>query len=103
MANLFDNSISFGLNGSEIKVMINIDKNLVKLILEDEGPGFNEKDIEKIFNRFYSNRPEKFGQHTGLGLNIVKNIVELHDGYIVASNKISGKGAKIEISLPKYS
>jgi len=103
LANLFDNSISFGSNGNQIKVMINVEKNLVKLILEDEGPGFNEKNIEKIFNRFYSNRPEKFGQHTGLGLNIVKNIVELHDGYIVASNKISGKGAKIEISLPKYS
>ena len=39
--------------------------------------GFKEKNINKIFNRFYSNRPEKFGEHSGLGLNIVKNLVEL--------------------------
>ena len=58
----------------------------MKLAVEDQGPGFNEKNIEQIFNRFYSNRPEKFGEHTGLGLNIVKNIIELHGGSINASN-----------------
>ena len=73
-----------------------------KLILKviDEGEGFKENDTEKIFKRFYSNRPEKFGQHSGLGLNIVKNLVELHNGQIVASNN-KDKGAKIEIIFPK--
>ena len=56
--------------------------------------------LPKIFKRFYSNRPEKFGQHSGLGLNIVKNLVELHNGQIAASNNKS-KGAKIEIIFPK--
>ena len=71
-----------------------------QLIFEDEGPGFNETSINKVFDRFYSNRPEKFGEHSGLGLNIVKNLVELHDGEIVASNRIDKEGAMIEIRFP---
>ena len=66
----------------------------------DEGQGFREKDTSRIFKRFYSNRPEKFGEHSGLGLNIVKNLVELHDGEIVASNRIDKEGAIIEIRFP---
>ena len=55
----------------------------------------------KVFDRFYSNRPEKFGEHSGLGLNIVKNIVELHGGSIFASNHPDNKkGATIEVLLP---
>ena len=66
-------------------------ENEVQLIFEDEGPGFDEKNINKVFNRFYSNRPEKFGEHSGLGLNIVKNIIELHGGSVRASNKVDSK------------
>ena len=69
------------------------------MIVQDEGIGFSEKDTNKIFNRFYSNRPEKFGEHSGLGLNIVKNLVELHNGEIKAENN-KNKGAKIEITFP---
>ena len=75
-------------------------KKQVTINILDEGPGFKEKDTTKIFNRFYSNRPEKFGEHSGLGLNIVKNLVELHDGEIVASNRIDKEGAMIEIRFP---
>ena len=67
----------------------------------DEGEGFKEKDTEKVFKRFYSNRPNKFGQHSGLGLNIVKNLVELHKATIVASNRNDKKGANMEIKFPK--
>ena len=74
-----------------------------QLIIADEGPGFNEKNINKVFNRFYSNRPEKFGEHSGLGLNIVKNIIELHGGSIIVSNQVGDKkGARIEVLLPMY-
>ncbi len=69
------------------------------MVVKDEGVGFSEKDTSKIFNRFYSNRPEKFGEHSGLGLNIVKNLVELHNGKIKARNN-KNKGAKIEITFP---
>ena len=71
----------------------------LSLVVIDEGVGFSEKDTNKIFNRFYSNRPEKFGEHSGLGLNIVKNLVELHNGEIIASNN-KNKGAKVEILFP---
>ncbi|RZO49042.1 MAG: HAMP domain-containing histidine kinase [Candidatus Pelagibacterales bacterium] len=103
IANLLDNSISFSPSNSKILVNCNIKKNDAQLIIEDEGPGFNEKNIDQIFNRFYSNRPEKFGEHSGLGLNIVKNIIELHGGSIIASNQPGNKkGAKIEVLLPIY-
>ena len=70
-----------------------------RLLVIDEGIGFSEKDTTKIFNRFYSNRPENFGEHSGLGLNIVKNLVELHNGQIKAENNLN-KGAKVEIIFP---
>ena len=103
IANLLDNAVSFSPPNSTITVICNIKEKNVQLIIEDEGAGFNEKNINKIFNRFYSNRPEKFGEHSGLGLNIVKNIIELHGGSIIASNhKGNKKGARIEVLLPIY-
>ena len=102
IANLLDNSISFSENNKKILVKINKDKNkniLLKIV--DEGQGFKEKDTDKVFKRFYSNRPEKFGEHSGLGLNIVKNLVELHGGSIRASNNPNQKGANVEIIFPQ--
>ena len=101
LANLLENSISFSKDNEEIEVEINKQKNgKINLNVVDQGEGFKENDTKKIFNRFYSNRPENFGEHSGLGLNIVKNLVDLHNGQIVASNNI-GRGAKIEIIFPK--
>ena len=53
-----------------------------------------------MFDRFYSNRPDNFGEHSGLGLNIVKNLVQIHKGEIDASNSPKG-GAVIQIKFPK--
>jgi two-component system sensor histidine kinase ChvG len=101
IANLLDNSISFSNDNQEIEVELEKAKNgSINLNVIDQGEGFKETDTNKIFNRFYSNRPEKFGEHSGLGLNIVKNLVELHNGQIRASNN-DDKGAKIEITFPK--
>lgn len=103
IANLLDNAVSFSPPNSKISIICNIKSEDAQLIIEDEGPGFSEKNIDKVFNRFYSNRPEKFGEHSGLGLNIVKNITELHGGSIIVSNKTSNKkGARIEVLLPIY-
>ena len=102
IANLLDNSISFSDDNK--KILVKIDKDLSKKIILkiiDEGKGFKEKDTNKIFNRFYSNRPDSFGEHSGLGLNIVKNLVELHGGIINASNNANQKGANVEIIFPK--
>ena len=102
IANLLDNAISFSEDNKEIKVkVLKLKDNKVIINILDEGRGFKEKDLNKIFKRFYSNRPDKFGQHSGLGLNIVKNLVDLHNGTIKASNRIDQKGACMEIIFPQ--
>ena len=102
IANLLDNSISFCKEGENILVNISntVNKKIVVKIIDD-GQGFKEIDTSKIFKRFYSNRPDKFGEHSGLGLNIVKNLVDLHDGEIVASNRLDRDGAIVEINFPR--
>jgi len=101
IANLLENSISFSKDNQQIDVEIKKSQNKkINLFVIDEGEGFKEKDTDKIFGRFYSNRPGKFGEHSGLGLNIVKNLVELHNGQIFASNN-KNRGAKIEIIFPE--
>ena len=103
IANLLDNSISFSQNNQKIEIILEETSTNVLMTIKDEGPGFLETSTQKIFKRFYSNRPASFGKHSGLGLNIVKNIVELHKGTIAASNRIDTKGALVEVLLPKYS
>ncbi len=101
IANLLDNAISFSEKNKDIIVKVSkIDKKKIIIDILDEGHGFKEKDTNKIFRRFYSNRPDKFGQHSGLGLNIVKNLVELHNGSITASNRTDKKGARMEVIFP---
>ena len=100
IANLLENSISFSSPNQEIVVdVFNNKDGKPTIAVIDEGTGFIEKDTNKIFNRFYSNRPKNFGEHSGLGLNIVKNLVELHNGQIKAENNVN-KGAKVEIIFP---
>ncbi len=79
----------------------------VEISVEDQGPGIPEANLEHIFDRFYSERPhgEKFGQHSGLGLSISRQIVEALHGQISAENvrDASGKvlGARFIVRLPK--
>ena len=103
IANLLDNSISFSKDNQKIDVeLYNEGKDKVILNVIDEGQGFKEKDTKKIFKRFYSNRPEKFGEHSGLVLNIVKSIVQFHGGNVWASNRSDNeKDAQIEVDLQK--
>jgi two-component system sensor histidine kinase ChvG len=102
IANLLDNSISFSDNNK--KILVEVSKNEREKItfkVIDEGKGFKETSTKKIFDRFYSNRPDNFGEHSGLGLNIVKNLVDLHGATIYASNNITQEGANVEIVFPK--
>ena len=102
LANLLENAISFSKDNQKIIVEVQKNQNdqvILKVI--DRGQGFREKKLNKIFDRFYSDRPDKFGKHSGLGLNIVKNLVELHGGIIAASNNTDQRGARIEIAFPK--
>ena len=102
IANLLDNAISFSDDNKNVIVKVSkMHDNKVVINILDEGQGFKEKDTNKIFKRFYSNRPDKFGQHSGLGLNIVKNLVDLHNATIKASNRKDHGGASVEIMFPK--
>jgi len=103
IANLLDNSISFSDDNKKIEIEVEETSNNLVILIKDEGPGFSEISPQKIFKRFYSNRPKSFGKHSGLGLNIVKNIVELHEGTISASNRLNKGGAQVEVLLPKFS
>jgi len=101
IANLLDNSISFSKDNQKIEIGLEETSSNLLISVKDEGPGFAETSPQKIFKRFYSNRPASFGKHSGLGLNIVKNIVQLHKGTVAASNRLNAKGAQVEVLLPK--
>ena len=80
---------------------------MTEISVEDDGPGIPEARLEHIFDRFYSERPkgEHFGQHSGLGLSISRQIVEALKGRITAENRRdpSGKiiGARFIVRLPR--
>ncbi len=85
--NLISNATSFCDEGDAIRVWARQRENRVLVVVEDTGPGIPEEALTKIFNRFYSQRPEnQFGNNSGLGLAISKQIVEAHGGVIWAEN-----------------
>ena len=101
IANLLDNSVSFSPTDSKITIDLYFDKNSYKILIKDQGPGFDENNLDKVFERFYSDRPDdQEGSHSGLGLNIVKNIIDSHKGFIKVYNKLNGEGAVVDITLP---
>ncbi|WP_417623822.1 stimulus-sensing domain-containing protein [Paremcibacter congregatus] len=99
--NLIDNAISFSKPDGHIWVRLSHQRNMVQLVVEDEGRGIPEDKLEDIFERFYSERPkaEAFGRHSGLGLSICKQIVEAHGGAIIAENRRKVKGARFIVQL----
>lgn len=85
--NLITNAISFCEDGDAIRVWARKRENRVLIVVEDTGPGIPDQALVKIFKRFYSQRPdEHFGNNSGLGLAISKQIVEAHGGVIWAEN-----------------
>ncbi|MFZ1470134.1 MAG: sensor histidine kinase [Paracoccaceae bacterium] len=85
--NLITNAISFCEEGDAVRVWARRRDNRVLVVIEDTGPGIPEQALTKVFKRFYSERPSgDFGNHSGLGLAISKQIVEAHGGVIWAEN-----------------
>ena len=85
--NLITNAISFCEEGDAVRIWARKRKDRVLIVVEDTGPGIPDNALQKVFKRFYSERPVKqFGNHSGLGLAISKQIVEAHQGVIWAEN-----------------
>ncbi|WP_425069470.1 stimulus-sensing domain-containing protein [Reyranella sp.] len=108
--NVIDNALSFAPSGSRILVELGRESRNGPFVvtIDDEGKGIPEDNLESIFQRFYSERPtEHFGQHSGLGLSICRQIVETYGGTIAATNRRGpdGKllGARFTVRLPAAS
>lgn len=108
--NLLDNARSFSPPDAKVRVALRRVRGDVELVVEDEGPGIPEHALERIFERFYTDRPEQgFGQNSGLGLSISRQIVQAHRGTIRAENRPGPadedgeptvRGARFTVRLP---
>jgi two-component system sensor histidine kinase ChvG len=104
--NLIGNALSFSPKGGKVNVRARPAGGMIEFVVEDEGPGIPDAKLESIFDRFYSERPsgESFGQHSGLGLSISRQIVQGLRGRISAENRrdLDGKilGARFIVQLP---
>jgi two-component system sensor histidine kinase ChvG len=104
--NLIDNAISFSPDNGTVLVTAKAEDGHVQATIEDEGPGVPEDDLERVFQRFYTERPAEqgFGKNSGLGLAIARQIVASHGGRVWAENKYekdgSRAGARFVVELP---
>ena len=92
--NLIGNAVGFSPDNGCITLRITNEDAFVEISVEDEGPGLVPGTEESIFGRFYKERPEseKFGTHSGLGLSISKQIIDVHRGGISAQNNVNEEG-----------
>ncbi len=101
-ANLIDNAVSFSPAGGTVTVALATSPDDVTVTVTDEGSGITG-DVARIFQRFYTDRPDSdgFGNHSGLGLSISKQIIDAHKGTIRAENRKDRTGAVFTIVLPR--
>jgi two-component system, OmpR family, sensor histidine kinase ChvG len=101
-ANLIDNAVSFSPPEGTVTVTLSVEAEEIQASVMDEGPGITG-DVSRIFQRFYTDRPEteSFGDHSGLGLSISKQIVDAHKGTIKAHNRDDRSGAIFTVTLPR--
>jgi two-component system sensor histidine kinase ChvG len=93
VSNLIDNARSFSPPGGLVRVTCRKTKSEVEIMVVDDGPGVRPEALDKIFERFYTDRPtQSFGQNSGLGLSISKQIVEAHGGSIRVENRTVAAG-----------
>lgn len=104
--NLIDNALSFSPPEGGIRVHAQRQPDRIVVVVDDDGPGIRAENIETIFERFYTDRPgaDEFGQNSGLGLAITRQIVEAHRGTITAENRLapdgSVAGARFTVTIP---
>ncbi len=94
LQNLLDNALSFSPATAPVQMILTASENRAIIKVIDSGPGIPPQKLEAVFDRFYSERPktEKFGQHSGLGLSIARQIIEAHGGRIYAANNLDADG-----------
>lgn len=108
ISNLLDNARSFSPPNGRVTVAARRVQREIEIAVEDEGPGLAEENLDRIFNRFYTDRPgqEAFGHNSGLGLSISRQIVDSHRGRIWAENRYDATaggriaGARFVVRLP---
>lgn len=102
--NLIDNAVSFVPEiGGKVSIGLARNKNTIIMVIEDNGPGIQAENLDRVFERFYTDRAETdgFGQNSGLGLSISRLIIEAHGGKIRAENRRDGhSGARFIVMLP---
>jgi len=88
VSNLLSNAQSFSEPGKKVRITCRRIRSEIEIVVDDDGPGIREDALERIFERFYTDRPHQgFGQNSGLGLSISKQIIEAHGGRIWAENR----------------
>jgi two-component system sensor histidine kinase ChvG len=100
ISNLLSNAQSFSDDGKKVRIVCRRVRSEIEIVIDDDGPGIREDALEKIFERFYTDRPHQgFGQNSGLGLSISKQIIEAHGGRIWAENRAGPPNAEGEATV----
>ena len=88
ISNLLSNAQSFSTPGDKVRIVCRRRRTQIEIVVDDDGPGIRPDALERVFERFYTDRPHQgFGQNSGLGLSISKQIIEAHGGRIWAENR----------------
>jgi two-component system sensor histidine kinase ChvG len=100
--NLVDNAVSFSPDRGTVHVSARRTDHVLRVTVDDEGPGIAPENLDKVFNRFFTERPAEhgFGRNSGLGLAIARQIVESHGGRVWAENRADAAGARFVVELP---
>ncbi len=107
LRNLIDNALTFSPEAGEVTVTAKQDGKRVVFTVDDEGPGIPADNLETVFERFYTQRPKgaSFGNHSGLGLAICRQIITAHRGKIFAENRVDASGqtvgARFTVDIPR--
>jgi two-component system sensor histidine kinase ChvG len=100
VSNLLSNAQSFSEAGSKVRITCRRMRSNIEIVVDDDGPGIRDDALSRIFERFYTDRPHQgFGQNSGLGLSISKQIVEAHGGKIWAENRAGPPGENGEATV----
>jgi signal transduction histidine kinase len=97
---ILDNAVKFSAPGTRLSLCLVPSAKEVEISIGDQGPGFLEEDLPRVFDAFYVGDPSRSGTGTGLGLAIARRIVEAHGGRISASRGSAG-GARVSMVLPR--